>query len=1111
MTALVQPTVSADSPRLKQLREKLAEMFQLDRADLDFGIYRIMNMKRDEVTGFLNGRLLPEVREALTRYRSADHVELERKLNDAINGARAAGIEPDDSPKVREYRQQLAGALDVAALEEDVYGHLYNFFRRYYDQGDFLSLRRYREGTYAIPYEGEEVKLHWANADQYYIKSAINLRSYAFLTGEKRRVRFELAEASIERDNVKAAKGQERRFILHAADPADEEDGELVIRFEYRPLTTAEGAPAKAEAAGDDDEDADDTAGKRKKGPSQEDLNAAIINSVLAFDAIKGWHNELRANIAKPSEDPRMLLTKHVSEFTRKWSSDYFIHKDLGGFLRRELDFYVKNEVLHLDDMDNASAAIAEQQISLIRAIRHVAHRIIDFLAALEDFQKALWLKKKFVVETSWCVTLDRIPEQLYPEIAANEDQRREWVRLFAIDKIGAGSGPAPKAKGKKSKAAVDLLDTLTPDSPSALAEQGAGAPAIPYSPTLTVEFLKANLYLPVDTALFDTAFTDCLLAELPDLDARTDGLLIHGENFQALNLIQERYRGKVKTIYIDPPYNTGGDDFLYKDNYQHSSWLTCLQDRVEASRPLMTSDGCLLTSIDRNEMHRAVFALDNIFGEDNRMAEFVWERGRKNDAKHVSLAHEYYLLYTNDIAELKSSHPEWREQKPGLEEVKSKFYQLQKQFGDDYVAIRKELQLFVGLRMDPAVARSILLFNKMDADGPYRDDTDLSWPGGGGPRYKIINPATGEPVEIPSRGWGFKEENLRKMIASGEVEFDLENPRRLLQRRHFFKTDTQVKNSVLYKHSKAATRLLRAMLGSDAFGNPKDPDLLCELLSYVGTKNDIIMDYFGGSGTTGQSVITLNRMAPESARKYVLVEMGDYFDKLLKPRVLKAAYSREWKDGVPVGRDGVSQCVKVIRLESYEDTLDNLVFERSSQAQDLLDTAPAMADGHMIQYAFRVDDGKTKGEPAGASLFSAAMFDEPFQHKLRVTRGDSAREPVADLPETFNWLLGLEVETRDRIRGVLAITGRLPDKDGTKALILWRSVSEMPNDKLNEWFAKQDYNARESEFGAIYVNGDNTLENLTLSADQASDDPGTARFKVQLIEQEFRKRMFGG
>ncbi|MFZ1768494.1 MAG: hypothetical protein WAU00_04805, partial [Caldilinea sp.] len=232
------------SRRYDEFRNVLRELFQLDQADLDFGIYRIMAVKRVEIERFLDQDLLPQVRKALSKYQPAAKADLEQTLETMVANLRTAGVDPEDVPKVKELREQVAKATDLDALEDEIFSHLVTFFRRYYKEGDFISQRRYKEDAYAIPYNGEEVKLYWANQDQYYVKSADYLTSFAFRTGDGTgpRVRFELVAAETERDNNKAAPDKERRFLLHAAAPvAVEPDGAnpgdeaLVIRFEYRP------------------------------------------------------------------------------------------------------------------------------------------------------------------------------------------------------------------------------------------------------------------------------------------------------------------------------------------------------------------------------------------------------------------------------------------------------------------------------------------------------------------------------------------------------------------------------------------------------------------------------------------------------------------------------------------------------------------------------------------------------------------------------------------------------------------------------------------------------------------------------------------------------------
>src|SRR5579884_2485188 len=522
------------SRNLEKLKSLLAELFQLDQAELDFGMYRIMNAKRDEITRFLENDLLPQVHQALGELKQSDRAAIEAELATAIEQAKELGVDPEATQKVKELRQRLAQTVGLEALESEVFSHLYNFFRRYYSEGDFISLRRYKEGVYAIPYEGEEVKLYWANRDQYYIKTSEYLRDYTFKLPDGKRVHFKLVEADTEKDNNRPANGNERRFILSTEQPLAEENGELVVRFEYRP----------------DPE-------KRK----QADLNAAAVDRILkqtrGFDH---WRQEL-ASLRPTEKNPnRTLLEKHLADYTARNTFDYFIHKDLGGFLRRELDFYIKNEVMHVDDIESETAPRVEQYLSKIKAIRGIAHKLIDFLAQIENFQKKLWLKKKFVVETQYCITLNRIfaiedkkaRNWLIDEIIRNDAQREEWVRLCAIDEV--------------------KRDLTTPG----------------YSEPLEREFLKAHPTLVVDSRHFLAAFKTRLLAAIPDLDEIIDGLLVQGDNFQALNLLQERYKGQVECIYIDPPYNTGTDEFIYKDEYQTSSWLSSLRDRIMLAQSLL-------------------------------------------------------------------------------------------------------------------------------------------------------------------------------------------------------------------------------------------------------------------------------------------------------------------------------------------------------------------------------------------------------------------------------------------------------------------------------------------------------------------------------------------
>ena len=237
------------------------------------------------------------------------------------------------------------------------------------------------------------------------------------------------------------------------------------------------------------------------KGSKQDALVLDAVNKVLADHIVKTRWLDLSKREPTEKNPQRTLLEKCLTNYTTKNTADYFIHKDLGGFLRRELDFYIKNEIMHLDDVQNAEKfADIEKNLRLIQTLRAIALDLITFLAQLEDFQKKLWLKKKFVVATHYCITLDRVPESLYPAIAANPQQWEQWDKLGMLD-------------GNKA----DLFN-----------QAKAGS----------IEYLKAHPYLMVDTALFDAAFKHALLAAVDNLDESLDGLLIHGDNFQAFKSV---------------------------------------------------------------------------------------------------------------------------------------------------------------------------------------------------------------------------------------------------------------------------------------------------------------------------------------------------------------------------------------------------------------------------------------------------------------------------------------------------------------------------------------------------------------------------------------------
>ena len=839
-----------------RLKSLLREMFQLDRGDLDFGLYRIMAMKASEIEEFLDRDLLPQVKAVLAGVADEEQAALEEALAEAREQARQLGVDPDEVPKVRELRAQLAVAKADTDAEADVYNHLATFFARYYREGDFMSLRRYAGGgrtTYLIPYDGEEVKLHWANADQYYIKTTENYATYAFTAGDgetTRRVRFEIAAADTEKDNVKAATDRQRRFVLAQGGDAIAHDGaDLVVRFEHRPLTDAEKRMWPGNGA-----------------RQQERIDVASAARVLG--ALDGnWRTLLAAPAPTEADPERTLLAKHVARYTAKNSFDYFIHKDLGGFLRRELDLYLKTEVLNLDDLAADDADRLRRALARMRAARHVAEKIIAFLAQLEDFQKRLWLKKKFVLETQWCVTLDRVPEALYPEIAANDAQRREWVDLFAIDDIVGDLGNG-----------------------------GAG-----YGEPLSATFLKANPHLVLDTHHFHTDFSDRLLAALSDagpLDEQTDGLLIHGENFQALNLLRARYAGQVKCVYIDPPYNTDASAILYKNNYKNSSWLSLTADRLSLTRDYLTREGIVCVAIDDEEVSLLRLVMKNIFERELGIVPVRSNPAGRKSRGQFSPTHEYALFFGGENSipgTLNKTEKELARYPHTDERGRFAWNNLVRHGSGDRRQDRPTMffPIYVGsddslrvpaMRWDSEKEEYSILEDTTENETvvwPVKDEEDIlvekRWHRG--PKAVAENPS-----DYRVRRNGDSGDTNNGISIDFKIRIDLDS---------MPKTWWDDKG---YASANLRPKILKDMFKEKEFDFSKAVRLVEDALrASCCTARSIALDFFAGSGTTGHAIVDLNR-EDGGNRKHILVEMGEHFDTVMLPRLKKVVYAPDWK-----------------------------------------------------------------------------------------------------------------------------------------------------------------------------------------------------------------------
>ncbi len=387
-----------------------------------------------------------------------------------------------------------------------------------------------------------------------------------------------------------------------------------------------------------------------------------------------------------------------------------------------------------------------------------------------------------------------------------------------------------------------------------------------------------------------------------------TKNLYIEGDNLEVLKLLQESYLGKVKMIYIDPPYNTG-TDFLYKDNFAqsteeygeqtgiydednnrlirntdsngrfHSDWCSMIYSRIMLARNLLTDDGVLLVSIDENEVENLKKICREIFGDTNFAGEIIWKNSSKNDQAYISIQHEYILAFVKS----KANNPgEWFEPKEGVDEIKKAFIAFRKKYGDDWEAIHRAAQEWY--KSFPA--SSPIYANKhyswMDEHGIYFA-SDISGPHFGQYRYQVVHPVTGKVVKEPASGWRYPEQTMKERIAAGLVHFGKDETTVPCNKTYLDDTINQRVGSVKYKDGRAASKQLTALMGCNCFTNPKDVSVLKSIFCSLGLKEgDIVMDFFSGSASTAEAVMNISNENNISV-SFVLVQLQENLDETLK------------------------------------------------------------------------------------------------------------------------------------------------------------------------------------------------------------------------------------
>ncbi len=395
--------------------------------------------------------------------------------------------------------------------------------------------------------------------------------------------------------------------------------------------------------------------------------------------------------------------------------------------------------------------------------------------------------------------------------------------------------------------------------------------------------------------------------------DPGSGNLIVQGDNLLALKALLPYYAGKIKCIYIDPPYNTGSEKWMYNDNVnspeirawleetlkghhvaaddlsRHDKWLCMMLPRLSILHRMLHIEGVLLVSIDHNEMYHLRRLMNDIFGEQNFLGELVWEKSRKNDAKYFSIGHEYIVVYAKSKVELDRKNTRWREAKPGAEEIHKEYLRLRELYGTDNNLVEIGIREFYkGLPKNHA-SKKHSRYGNVDDRGVWRDD-NMSWPGGGGPTYEVLHPITKKTCAVPEGGWRYADiEKMNEKIREGVVVFRKDHSEPPIRKTYLVRSNDstngedyegddigiQVMGSYFYRGALRASIVLMEIFGKKVFENPKDHEVIARLIRYCTETEDLVMDSFAGSGTTAHAVLQLNK-EDGGNRKFILVEMDE-------------------------------------------------------------------------------------------------------------------------------------------------------------------------------------------------------------------------------------------
>ena len=742
-------------------------------------------------------------------------------------------------------------------FREELFDKLFTFFKRYFSESGSIYFRHtpYYQDIYERIYtDDRDVMLFWKTQNLYYVKTDRLFRSLTVSLDDAPDQKFAFDATAVAKQTfdfdastLQNKRNNEKRNLVFSYEGVGENE---MLKFA---VNYSQGAT------------------KTKV----EDILKAI-----------------KKDGVKVNEDQ---LTRAFRLFERQSEVDFFINKNAKAFLNEQFDLWMYQYLFKNDSTD-----WNDKRIKQMQALKRVAYAIIEFIAQFEDELVRIWNKPKFALASNYVITFDRVfgksedTARKLLEAQGIAAQIEEWRTLGIINyELGMMNDEVKQDS---------LFDEDLPESEIAFNKLVAD-----FHKTHNSKFIihhSSFKYLPFDTKHFKSLEIE-ILSLFDNLDEELDGRLIHSENYQALNTLKDKFREKVKCIYIDPPYNTKNDDFIYKDEYRHSSWLSMIENRVLVSKELLDIDGLFFSSIDENEVSNLNTLLETVLGE--RINIIVVKNNPKGRAldRYLSTSHEYLLCYAKNQTKLSGIEKDEEQLKEyGLEDSFGEKFRLlelrntHKQFNRE---TRPNLWFPIYIEDETGNISLENDKNRIEVFPKWDDGLEGCWTWG---KAKVEQ----ENKYLIGRKIGSRWKIYRKDYASKNGESATFTPKTIWENSSFTTDNAQ--------------KAIDDIFGSRVFQSPKPHKLIGTSFELSSSSSDILLDFFAGSGTTAHAVINLNR-EDGGRRKYILVEANDYFHTVILPRVKKVVFSNKWKDGKAVGEGkGVSHFCKYFALEQYEDTL---------------------------------------------------------------------------------------------------------------------------------------------------------------------------------------------